>query len=112
MAGIDYMIIVAVFILYYLIVLIFEKKILDGPTEIIEKFLAITLGYAGVSLIYYSITGQPFLTTDPSQYNVYIFIIGFISLLWAIPNLLSEFQFFQRFKEAGEKRKKKLKRKK
>jgi len=53
--------------------------------------------YAGISLIYYSITGRPFLNDSPEAYNIYIFIIGFIALLWTVPNLLEKFTFFQNF---------------
>lgn len=107
MASLDYIIIVSIFILYYLIVLIFEKKIIEDPNEIIEKFLAILLTYAGISLIFFSITGRPFLGGDVSEYYIYIFIIGFISVLWAIPNLLSEFKFFTNFQKKGKLKKKK-----
>jgi len=61
------------------------------PTAIVEKFLAVMLAYAGISLIYFSLTGKPFLTDDVSEYYVYIFIIGFIAIVWATPNLISEF---------------------
>jgi len=105
MATIGYLIIISVFILYYLLILIFEKRIVDDPKEIIEKFLAITLTYAGISLIYFSLTGEPFLTDNVSEYYVYIFIIGFIAVLWAIPNLLSEFRFFRKF--VGKRKKQK-----
>ena len=80
-----------------MLILWFEKKILDEPREIIEKFLAITLGYAGISLMYFSLTGKPFLTDSVEEYYVYIFLIGFIAVIWAIPNLLSEFRFYKRF---------------
>jgi len=107
MASLDYILIVSIFVLYYLMVLVFEKKIMEDPKDIIEKFLAILLGYAGVSLIFFSITGRPFLGGEISEYYVYIFIIGFISVLWAIPNLLSEFKFFRNFQKKGKVKKKK-----
>jgi multisubunit Na+/H+ antiporter MnhB subunit len=97
MAEITYLVIIAVFILYYLVVLIGEKRFIHEPRDIIEKFLAVVLLYAGISLIYFSITGKPFLTESISEYYIYTFIIGFIAVLWAIPNLLSEFNFFKRF---------------
>lgn len=67
------------------------------PKAIIEKFLAVLLTYAGIALIYFSLTGKPFFGDEISDYYVYIFIIGFISVIWAIPNLLSEFKFFKKF---------------
>jgi len=106
MASISYLVIISLFILYYLFVLILEKRIIDEPKEIIEKFLAITLTYAGISLIYFSITGQPFLTDSVSEYYVYIFLIGFVAVLWAIPNLLSEFRFYKKFMKKGKKKRK------
>jgi len=105
MAAISYLVIISMFMFYYLLVLIFERRIIDEPKEIIEKFLAIILSYAGVSLIYFSVTGKPFLTDNVSEYYVYIFIIGFISVLWAIPNLLSEFKFFRKFVGKGKRKK-------
>lgn len=92
-----YISIISVFIVYYLSLLIIEKEILREPKRIIEKFLAVILLYAGVSLIYFSITGKPFLSSDVREYYIYIFIIGFISVIWAVPNLLLEFSFFRRF---------------
>ncbi len=103
MTNLSYLLIVGIFLFYYFMVLIFEKRMISEPTEIIEKFLAVTLAYAGISLIYFSLTGKPFLTDDVSEYYVYIFIIGFIAVVWAIPNLLSEFKF------AGKHKKKKKK---
>ncbi len=97
MANLAYLIIVSVFILYYLLILLFEKKLLSDPKNIIEKFLAVLLTYVGVSLIYFSFTGKPFIGDDINSYYVYIFVIGFISVIWAIPNLLSEFRFFKKF---------------
>ncbi|MAG38155.1 hypothetical protein CMI45_02095 [Candidatus Pacearchaeota archaeon] len=104
MAGISYIIIVVLFVIYYLAVLLIEKKIIDDPREIIEKFLAFALTYAGIALIYFSFTGKPFLTDTVEEYYIYIFLIGFIAILWAIPNLLSEFSFFRRFVRKGKKR--------
>ena len=97
MTNLSYLLIVGVFLAYYFLVLIFEKKMIAEPARIIEKFLAVTLTYAGISLIYFSLTGKPFLTNDVSDYYIYIFIIGFISVIWAIPNLMSEFKFFKKF---------------
>ena len=84
---------------------------MDEPREIIEKFLAIVLTYAGFSLIYFSFTGKPFLTDSVTEYYIYIFIIGFIAVLWAIPNLLSEFKFYQGFLKQSKKKVVKKKRK-
>lgn len=100
MANLSYLIVIAIFIIYYFLVLILEKKMITDPKEIIERFLAVLLAYAGISLIYFSFTGKPFFGGEVSEYYVYIFIIGFISLIWAIPNLLSEFRFFKRFTKA------------
>jgi len=91
------LLIVGLFLVYYFSLLIFEKKIIDDPKEIIGKFLAISLFYAGVSIIYYSLTGKPLLGESESTYAIYIFIIGFIAILWTIPELLSEFRFFKKF---------------
>lgn len=97
MVDIGFIIIIALFVTYYFAVLIKERKIIDDPKDILDKFLSMTLFYAGISLIYFSVTGNPFLGDSPETYNVYIFIIGFIAVLWTIPNLLSEFSFFRKF---------------
>lgn len=105
MIDTGYLIIIGVFVLYYLIVLLVERKIIKEPSEIIDKFLSVILMYAGISLIYFSITGKPFLNDSAETYNIYIFIIGFIALLWTIPNLLEKFEFFQRFLNGKKKKK-------
>jgi uncharacterized membrane protein len=92
-----FVLIVSVFLVYYFTVLIFEKKLISEAKDIIDKFLSITLMYAGISLIYYSMTGQPLLSDSEASYNVYIFIMGFVAILWTIPHLLSEFRFFRKF---------------
>ena len=97
MENVSYLIIIGMFLVYYLLIIIFEKKIIQDPTEIVEKFLATILAYAGASLIWFSLTGKPFLTDNVAEYYVYIFMIGFIAVLWAVPNLLSEFRFFKKF---------------
>jgi hypothetical protein len=97
--NISYLIIISVFLIYYLIVLFSEKKIIQDPKEIIDKFLSTILLYAGVSLIFFSLTGKPFLGDSLQAYNIYIFIIGFIAVLWTIPNLLQEFRFFRKFSQ-------------
>jgi len=104
MQGIGYFIIIAVFLIYYFLVLFLERRMMHRPTEILEKFLAITLTYAGISLIYFSITGRAFLNGSVDEYYVYIFLMGFIAILWAIPNLLSEFDFFEKFLNNGKKK--------
>jgi len=91
------MLIIAIFIIYYLILIIKEGKVLQDPTEILEKFLSVVLLVAGVALIYFSLTGNPLPGDNIENYFVYIFIIGFIAVLWTIPNLLEEFRFFKRF---------------
>tara|TARA_Y100000310_G_scaffold281798_1_gene302563 strand:- start:1949 stop:2269 length:321 start_codon:yes stop_codon:yes gene_type:complete len=106
MVDFGFTIIIILFVAYYLAVLIKEHKMLDDPKDILEKFLSVTLFYAGISLIFFSITGKPFLGDSPQTYNVYIFIIGFIAVLWTIPNLLSEFAFFKTFLNKSKKKKK------
>ena len=98
-----YLIIVGLFLFYYLLVLVFERKMIHEPKDIIAKFLAVILFYAGVSIIYYSFTGKPLLGDSDESYNLYIFIIGFVAILWTIPDLLSEFKFFRKFMK-GKKR--------
>jgi len=108
MAGLTYLVIICSFVIYYFALLISERKIMSEPKEIIEKFLAISLMYAGISLIYFSLTGKPFLTDNINEYYIYIFIIGFIAVLWAVPNLLSEFRFFKNFERRAKRRKRKV----
>ena len=91
---IGFLLIIAIFLLYYLLVLFLEKKIISEPKDIIDKFLSVLLLYAAISIIYYALAGKPFLSDNENSYAVYIFIIGFVALLWAIPNLLKEFRFF------------------
>ena len=109
--DLGFLIIIGVFVAYYLLVLFVEKKIIHEPKDIIDKFLSMILLYAGISIIYYAITGQPFLSDTEDSYAVYIFIIGFVALLWTIPNLLKEFRFFNNFIKNGEKIVKKSRRK-
>ena len=106
MASLSFLVIISIFLIYYLLILIFERKFISEPSDILEKFLAVVLIYAGISLIYFSITGEPLLTESAGEYAVYIFIMGFIAVLWAIPNLLSEFWFFKKFLKSREKLKK------
>jgi hypothetical protein len=107
-----YLLIIGVFLLYYLLVLLIEKKMISDPKDLIGKFLSVILLYAGISLIYFSFTGKPFLTDSTENYNLYIFIMGFVAILWTIPDLLSEFLFFKRFIDKGKKREVAIKRKK
>jgi hypothetical protein len=100
----SYLIIIGIFLLYYLTLLIIEKKMLHDPKEIISKFLSVILLYAGISIIYFSLTGKPFFTESTETYNLYIFIIGFVAILWTIPELLSEFKFFKKFMKNGKKK--------
>jgi hypothetical protein len=92
-----YLVIIGIFIVYYLAVIFIERRIIDDPRDIIEKFLSVVLLYAGFSLIYWSVTGIPLFATDISEYFVYVFIIGFIAFLWALPQLLLEFGFIRKF---------------
>lgn len=98
------MVIVGMFLLYYLLVILAEKKLISNPTDILDKFLTILLLYVGISLVYYSITGKPFLDDTPEAYSVYVFLIGFISIVWAIPSLLKEFSFFKIFNKKEKKK--------
>ncbi|MBT3323654.1 hypothetical protein HN681_00935 [archaeon] len=95
--DIGFLVIIVTFLIYYFSLVIIERKLVSEPKDIIDKFFSVTLTYAGISLIYFSITGQPFLTDSESSYNVYIFIIGFVAVLWAIPHLLKEFKTFRSF---------------
>ncbi len=103
MISANYLVIVGLFLLYYLLVLIIERKMISDPKEIIARFLSMILLYAGISIIYFSFTGKAFLGDSEENYNLYIFIIGFIALLWTIPDLLSEFKFFRKFIKKGKK---------
>jgi len=97
MISLEYLIIISIFLIYYLAVLIKENKIIKDPQEIIGKFLSVILLYAGISLIYFALTGNQFPGSSPDNYNIYIFIIGFVAVLWTIPELLEEFKFFRNF---------------
>ena len=97
MVATGFIVIVSMFVLYYILVLVTERKLIRDPGEILSKFLSMILLYAGISIVYFSFTGQPFLGDSEEVYNIYIFIIGFIALLWTIPELLEEFHFFRRF---------------
>ena len=92
-----YLFVAGLFVFYYLLILLIEKRIVNDPKIIIARFLSMVLFYAGVSLIYYASTGKPFMGDPIENYNLYIFIIGFIAILWTLPDLLSEFAFFRGF---------------
>ena len=104
--DLGFIIIAFVFVAYILIVLLVEKKIIFEPREILEKFLAFSLLYVGFSIIFFALTGRPFLNESDDSYRLYLFLIGFISMLWAIPNILSEFTFFHKFMEKSNKKRK------
>ena len=108
MISIEYLIIISVFVIYYLAILFKERRIIRDPKTIIGKFLSVILLYAGISLIYFALTGNPFLNATPESYNVYIFIIGFVAILWTIPDLLEEFKFMREFEEKSNKISKRL----
>lgn len=112
MGDTGFLIIIGLFVFYYLLVLFTEKKLIRDPSDILSKFLATILLYAGISLVYFSVTGKPFFGDSIETYNIYIFIIGFMALLWTIPELLEEFSFFQNFFNKKEKNKMKLLKKK
>jgi len=105
--DIGFLIIIGTFILYYLLILFIERKVIEDPGEILDKFLSIILLYAGISIIYFALTNKPFFGQTQENYKVYIFIIGFIAILWTIPNLLREFNFFNNFLNKDKKAKKK-----
>lgn len=97
MVDFGYIIIVASFLIYYFVVLVVEHKVISEPREIFEKFLSFGLLYAGISILYYAVTGTPFLNDTERSYTLYLFIIGFMAILWTVPNILSEFKFYRRF---------------
>ena len=101
--NLSYIIIISAFLLYYLLVLIIERKVVQDPKDILDKFLSTVLLYAGISLIFFALTGKPLFDESPETYNIYIFIIGFIAVLWTIPNLLLEFRFFRKFAHKKQK---------
>ena len=113
----NFLLVAMFFAFYVLVVLLVEKKIIYEPRDLLEKFLAFMLLYAGISIIYFSITGEPFLSETEASYRTYLFLIGFIAMMWSIPNILSEFTFFKQFMEDKKpktkvKKKKKIKKKK
>ncbi len=105
MISLEYIIIIITFLIYYLAILIFEKRVIRDPQEIIGRFLSVILLFAGISLIYFALTGNPFPGSSPDNYNIYIFIIGFVAVLWTVPDLLEEFKFFRNFNKKGKKKK-------
>jgi hypothetical protein len=99
--DIGYVTIIGLFLVYYLAVLIISRKMISEPKEILSKFFAVMLFFAGVSIIYFSFTGRAFLGGTTDNYNLYIFIMGFVAILWTIPELLKEFKFFENFINRG-----------
>lgn len=93
----SFLIIAGLFILYILVILYVEKRIIYHPEDLLEKFLAFMLLYAGISIMYYATTGRPFLNESETSYTTYLFLIGFIAMMWSIPNILSEFKFFKKY---------------
>ena len=93
----SYLIVVGLFLIYYLVLLFKERKLIKEPGEIIAKFLSMVLLYAGVSIVYFSFTGKTLFGESSETYNLYIFIIGFIAILWTVPDLLEEFTGFRNF---------------
>lgn len=104
MISLEYIIIITIFVVYYFSVLISEKRIIKEPHEIIGKFLSTILLYAGISLIYYSLIGKPLFGAAEENYKIYIFIMGFVAILWTIPELLDEFEFFRKFVKKSKKK--------
>src|SRR5690606_15014039 len=92
-----FVIIAGSFLIYVFLLFHKERKILSNTHDIIDKFLAFLLLYSGISIIYYSITGEPFLNDSEESYSVYLFIMGFIALIWSVPTILSEFTFFKKY---------------
>jgi len=105
MVSLGIITIIVTFLIYYFAVLYFEKTLIQDPKIIIEKFLSVLLLYVGVSTVYFALTGRPFLDDTPQTYAVYIFIIGFISLVWSTVNLLTVFSFFKKFERFSERTK-------
>jgi len=95
--DIGFYIIAGGFVLYYLLLVIFPRKLLSDPIQIIEKLFSVALIYAGVSLVYFALTGKPFLTDSVENYQFYIFLIGIIAVFWSIPDLLQEFEFYKKY---------------
>ena len=96
MTEFGYVYIVVIFIAYYLAIYFIEKRTMTDAKEIIEKFFDVLLFYAGISIIYFSLTGKPFFGDSLQTYRLYIFIVGFISIIWSVPKLLREFKYLRR----------------
>ncbi len=93
----NFVIIALLFALYIFVVMQVERRVIYEPAELLEKFLAFMLLYAGISLVYFALTGRPFPNESESTYKIYIFLIGFIAMMWSIPNILGEFKFFRKY---------------
>jgi len=77
-------------------------------SSIVSKLIIVLIFGLVSSLIYFSLTGKAVFDRYINEYYIYIFIIGFIAVLWAVPNLLSEFRFFKNFERRAKKRKRKV----
>lgn len=107
--DVGFIIIAASFIGYLLLLLYFERKFLFEPRDVLDKFLAFSLLYAGISILYFAFTGETFLSESESSYRLYLFLIGVMSILWSVPTILGEFQFFKDFEKKGPRKKRKSK---
>ena len=88
--------IVSIFLVYYLLVLIINKRMITNPSEIVSKFFMSVLLYVGISLVYFAFTGKPLLESDFKTLQIYIFISGFVAILIAFPNMLKDFDLFKK----------------
>lgn len=97
MIGVSYLILIVVFLVYYLAVLLLEKRFIQDPKDIIEKVFSIALLYAGISIVYFTFTGKPLFDDSASDYDFYILLMGMIAIFWTLPSLLEEFSIFKSF---------------
>ena len=91
----DLGIIAAIFLVHYFLVIVFNKRLITNPNEIISKFFMAVLLYLGAILVYFSFTGKPLIDNILSL-QVYIFIAGFISFIIALTNILKDFSPFKK----------------
>ena len=71
-----------------------------------QKWQSVSLGASGAALLwfiaeYMRLTPRKLIVTGAGLYLV----LGFIAVLWAVPNLLSEFSFYNRFLNKKKKKK-------
>jgi len=92
----DLGIIVVIFLVHYFLVLILNKRLITNPNEIISKLFMSVLLYVGASFIYFAFTGRSLTGEEIVSMQVYIFAIGFISILIAATNLLKDFSPFKK----------------